>query len=121
MKKLNTDLAKGFVPDGYGLNMISEGPTGVMCGDKRLLGRYVQNLVGELFEIDVFEINNAGKEYVQFDESKCYRSGVASVQFNPSPLIRPGNKAELIIVHAKTPVEPTDRVKRPMSLKGRMQ
>lgn len=121
MKKINTDMAKGYVPDGYGLNIISEGPTGVMCGDKRLLGRYTQNLVGELFEIDVFEVKNAGSEYVKFDSSKCYRSGVATVQFNPSPLIRPGNKAELIIVHTRTPVELSDRTKRPMDLRGRVQ
>jgi hypothetical protein len=118
MKKLNTDLARGYLPDGYELNMISEGPTGVMCGDKRLLGRYVQNMTGELFEIDIFEVKNAGNEYVEFLESKCYRNGVASVQFNPSPLVRPGSKVELIIIHSKTPVDNSDRIKRPTHLGG---
>ena len=113
LKKLNIDLAKGFVPGGYALDVISEGPSGVLCGDKRLVGTYVQNLIGEQFEIDVFNIKNAGDEYVTFDEKNCYRSGVSSVQFNPSPILRPGSSAELIIIHSKTPDDMSDKVRRP--------
>jgi hypothetical protein len=118
LKKLNVDLAKGFVPNGYALDVISEGPSGVLCGDKRLVGTYVQNLIGEQFEADVFNIKNAGDEYVTFDEKKCYRSGVSSVQFNPSPILRPGSSAELIIIHTKTPVDMSDRVRRPSVVGG---
>ena len=113
LKKINVDLAKGFLPDGYELNVISEGPSGVLCGDKRLVGTYVQNMIGEQFEVDIFNIKNAGKEYVTFVEANCYRSGVSSVQFNPSSILRPGSSAELIIIHTKTPDDISDKVRRP--------
>lgn len=113
LKKINVDLAKGYIPDGYGLNVISDGPSGVLCGDKRLVGTYAQNMTGEQFEIDVFNIKNAGNEYVTFLEEKCYRTGVSSIQFNPSPILRPGSSAELIIIHTKTPADLSDKVRRP--------
>jgi hypothetical protein len=118
LKKINVDLAKGFLPDGYELNVISEGPSGVLCGDKRLVGTYVQNMIGEQFEVDVFNIKNAGKEYVTFVEENCYRSGVSSVQFNPSSILRPGSSAELIIIHTKTPDDISDKVRRPSVARG---
>lgn len=118
LKKINIDVANGFLPEGYELNVITSGPTGVLCGDRRLVGRYVQNMIGELFEVDVFEIKNAGNEYIEFKEFDCYRSGVASIQFNPSPLLKPGSKAELIIVHSKTRIDEDNRLRRPTQIMG---
>lgn len=118
LKKINIDVANGFMPEGYELNQVTEGPIGVLCGDRRLVGRYVQNMIGEQFEVDVFEIKNAGNDYVEFKESSCYRSGVASIQFNPSPLLKPGSTAELVIVHSKTITDNTDRVRRPTKVQG---
>lgn len=113
LKKINIDLARGEVPAGYSLRVVTDGPIGVLCGDRRLVGAYSQNIVGENFEIDVFQVRNASDDYVTFQERSCYRSGVVSVLFNPSPSIKPGENAELIIIHSRKNNEKTDVVKRP--------
>lgn len=113
MRKINADIARGYVPDGYSLRVVTEGPTGALCGDKRLLGKYVQNIVGVDFEIDVFRVKNAASDYVEFREKSCYRTGVSAVFFSPSGTLAPGMEAELIIIHSrKTDVDDT-RVRRP--------
>lgn len=118
MGKINTDIANGFVPDGYSLKMITEGPTGALCGDKRLLGQYVQNIVGNDFEVDVFRVRNAADNYVVFDEKSCYRNGVSSVFFNPSSSLAPGVEAELIIVHSRAQEDQSGRARRPTRVTG---
>lgn len=118
MGKINTDIANGFVPDGYSLKMITEGPTGALCGDKRLLGQYVQNIVGNDFEIDVFRVRNASDNYVEFEEKNCYRNGVSSVFFNPSSSLAPGVEAELIIVHSRAQEDQSGRTRRPTRVTG---
>lgn len=113
LKKINIDLARGVVPDGYSLRVVTDGPIGVLCGDRRLVGAYSQNIVGENFEIDVFQVRNASDDYVTFKERSCYRGGVVSVLFNPSPTIKPGENAELIIIHSRKNNEKQDVIKRP--------
>lgn len=118
MGKINTDIANGYVPDGYSLKMITEGPTGALCGDKRLLGQYVQNIVGNDFEIDVFRVRNAADNYVVFEEKDCYRNGVSSVFFNPSSSLSPGVEAELIIIHSRAQEDHSGRTRRPTRVVG---
>ena len=118
IKKLNVDLSSAKIPDGYQLKVITDGPSGVLCGDRRLVGKYSQNLLGEQFEVDVFNVRNMSDDYVTFSERGCYRSGVASVQFNPTSTLKPGQDAELIIIHSKAPAQPSNQNVRPSLVGG---
>ena len=116
VKRVNIDVVNGYLPDGYALHEMRDGPTGVMCGDRRLVGQYAQKLVGDEFEVDVFEVRNAADDYVTFEPKNCYRHGVVSIQFNPSRSLRPGQDAELIVVRGRG--QPVDdvRVRRPSNV-----
>lgn len=113
VKRVNLDMAQAFVPEGYEFTEISNGPSGALCGDRRLIGKYTQHLAGESYEIDVFQIRNVASDYVVFEEKSCYRSGVVSVQFNPTNALRPGQEAELIVLRSAEKTISNDRVKRP--------
>jgi len=119
VKRVNLDMAQAFVPEGYEFTEISNGPSGSLCGDRRLIGKYTQHLSGENYEIDVFQIRNVASDYVVFAEKSCYRSGVVSVQFNPTNALRPGQEAELIVLRSVGKSITNDRIKRPTKVELR--
>lgn len=110
-------VSQGLVPDGYSLEVVTEGVVGALCGDRRLLGQFTQRMRGDRFTVDVFSVANAHDDYVVFSEENCYRRGVASVQFFPSRNLAPGKTAELIIVHANELRDEPTQLRRPMQVR----
>lgn len=117
LENIHRLVSQGLVPDGYSLEVITEGATGTLCSDRRLMGEFVQRMHGERFTVDVFSVANAHDDYVSFNEENCYRRGVASVQFFPSRNLAPGKTAELVIVHANDDVKPPLQQRRPTQVR----
>lgn len=113
LEEIHRSVSKGLVPKGYSLDVITEGATGALCGDRRLIGVFSQRMRGAQFTVDVFSVTNPSEQIIKFNERDCYRAGVASVQFNPSRALAPGQKAELIIVHAAPKGERLTQQRRP--------
>lgn len=118
LESIHTLISKGLVPDGFSLEVVTEGATGALCGDRRLVGQFAQRMTGDQFVVDVFQVTNAADDVLRFEEKNCYRQGVASIQFNPSRTIAPGQKAELIIVHAVQREEAPAQIRRPTLASG---
>lgn len=110
-------VSQGLVPDGFSLEVVTEGVTGSLCSDRRLIGEFTQRMRGERFTVDVFSVANAHNDYVSFSEENCYRRGVASVQFFPSRNLAPGKTAELVIVHANDDEEAPRQQRRPTQVR----
>ena len=117
LENIHRLVSQGLVPDGFSLEVITEGAVGALCGDRRLIGQFSQRMRGERFTVDVFSVANAADDFVRFGEENCYRKGVASVQFFPSRSLAPGKTAELVIVHANDIQEAPTQQRRPMQVR----
>lgn len=90
-------ISKGMFPNGYEFVEVRNGVRGFICGERRLISRLGQKIIGKKYVFEIYKVTNISEDYFEFDESNCLTDSVASVQMYPGWTIAPSESKELII------------------------